>query len=323
MSQAAVAISWSRRQLAWRVPEQDRLRNRIVRAVDALRRKEPGSGPVAPGAPAAAASILDSYVKAAPSPQTAVDIFAGEWAARFPPPLDDLRAGLAPLFEVEHVAWGVEVLGGVTGGRVVELGPLEGGHSYVLDRLGAREVVAIEANTRAFLKCLIAKELLGIPSARFLCGDFVAYLADHAERQAPRFDLCLASGVLYHLADPVPAIALMRKASDRLILWTHYYDPELVRGRPDLAVRFPSSQAVERAGFLHTLYRQEYQGALGHPGFAGGTAEASNWMNREDIIGALEHVGYEVVAIGHEEPDHKGQGPCFCIAARALESHPA
>lgn len=276
-------------------------------------------GPEPPGRPQpepSAPSILDSYVREAPSPQTAVDIFAGEWAAAFPPPLQHLRAGVAPLFEIEHVPWGVDVLGGVVGQRVVELGPLEGGHTFILDRLGAAEVVAVEANTRAFMKCLISKELLGIPSARFLCGDFVSYLAEHSRSNAPAFDLCLASGVLYHLSDPVTALGLMRKASDRLILWTHYYNPELVEGRPELAVKFPTSVVVERLGFRHTLYRQEYQGALDRPGFAGGTAEASAWMTRADLLGALDHIGFETVAIGHEELDHKGQGSCICIAAR-------
>ena len=53
---------------------------------------------------------------------------------------------------------------------MLELGPLEGAHTYMLDRAGASEVVAIEGNTRAFLKCLITKELLSMPSARFLVG---------------------------------------------------------------------------------------------------------------------------------------------------------
>lgn len=269
-----------------------------------------------PGSPPPAPSVLDSYVRELPSAQTAVDIFAGAWVARLPPPLHEVRAGDAPLFEVQHVPWGVEALGGVAGGRVVELGPLEGGHTYMLDRMGAAEVVAVEANTRAFLKCLVAKELLGMPSARFLCGDFMAYLADHAARGDPPFDLCLASGVLYHQADPVTALGLMRKASDRLILWTHYFNPDLVASRPDLAARFPSSAVVERLGFRHTLHRQEYQVSLGHPGFAGGGAETSSWMTRDDILGALDHVGYDVVAVGHEELDHKGMGSCFCVAAR-------
>jgi len=304
------------------VPQPDELLERVARAVAAFRSPASaatGTGPAPAEATAAAPppSILDSYVTVAPSPQTAVDIFAGEWAARLPPPLDHVHAGVAPLFEVPHVPWGVEALGGVANERVLELGPLEGGHTYILDRLGASEGVAVEANTRAYLKCLISKELLGIPSATFLCGDFVSYLADHATNGAAPFDLCLASGVLYHLADPVTAMALMRKASDRLILWTHYFNPDLVADRPELAVKFPTAEVVERAGFRHTLHRQEYQGALAVPGFAGGTAPTSNWMERADILGALEHLGYEIVEIGHEEIDHKGQGSCICIAARA------
>lgn len=38
-------------------------------------------------------------------------------------------------------------------------------------------------------------------------------------------------------------------------------------------------------------------------------------MSRDDILGALDHVGYDVVAVGHEELDHKGHGSCSCIAA--------
>ena len=65
-------------------------------------------------------------------------------------------------------------IGGVTEKTILELGPLEGGHSYMLDRAGAAQVVAIEGNARAYLKCLIVKELLGLPRVQFLCGDSVA-----------------------------------------------------------------------------------------------------------------------------------------------------
>ncbi|MEZ5286815.1 MAG: hypothetical protein R2712_18800 [Vicinamibacterales bacterium] len=110
-----------------------------------------------------------------PSPQNALDIFAGEWASRMPSSAPVLRAGQAALFDDPRLAWPLERLGGVAGRRVLELGPLEGGHTYMLDRAGAREIVAIEGNTRAYLKCLVAKEILGIPSGRFVCGDFAAY----------------------------------------------------------------------------------------------------------------------------------------------------
>lgn len=260
--------------------------------------------------------ILEVYCPDLPSPQTAVNIFAGEWASAFPPPLDEVKAGSAPLFAIEHVPWGVNLLGGVQGQRVVELGPLEGGHTYLLDRMGAAEVVAIEANNRAFLKCLISKELLGIPSARFQCGDALRYLESEVARGAPKFDLCLASGVLYHFLNPVAALDLMTRSSDRLLLWTMYYDEDYIRSREDLSVKFPTSTRMTYDGFEHTLYRQEYQQALDYQGFCGGSAASSAWMTREDILDAVEHFGFEVVDIGFEEQNHKGNGPCFCIAAK-------
>jgi hypothetical protein len=261
-----------------------------------------------------AANILEEYCRDVPSPQTAVDIFAGEWASALP--VAGLRAGSADLFAAPHVPWGVAALGGVAGQRVLELGPLEGGHTYLLDRMGAAEVVAVEANTRAYLKCLVVKELVGIPAARFHCGDAVGYLADHLARGREPFDLLLASGILYHLQDPVAALDLMTRVSDRLVLWTMYMDEPYVRSRPDLSVKFPGSTEADYDGFAYRIYRQEYQHALDYRGFCGGSAASSAWLTRADILRAVEHFGFEVVDIGHEEQDHKGNGACFCIAAR-------
>jgi hypothetical protein len=262
--------------------------------------------------------ILDWYCTLAPSAQNAVDVFGGEWASRLPVP--NVESGAAPLFEIEHVPWGVEVLGGVKDARVVELGPLEGGHTYILDRMGAAEVTAVEANTRGFLKCLIAKELLGIPSSRFLLGDAVAFLEQHLARGGEKFDLCLASGILYHLLDPVAALDLMTRSSDRLLLWTMYYDDDYIRSREDLAPRFTKVTERTYQGFEYTLHGHEYQNALDFKGFCGGTAATSAWMTRETILRALDFFNFEVVDIAFEEQNHKGNGPCFCVAARRRDS---
>jgi hypothetical protein len=134
--------------------------------------------------------ILDSYFKSAPGPQNALDIFRGEWSSALPPPLSDLQAGGVGLFDDDRIKWFLKEIGGVAGKAVLELGPLEGGHTYMLEKAGAAQVTALEANSRAFLRCLVVKELLGLPRSRFLCGDFMEYL-----RQAgPRFDVCLAAG---------------------------------------------------------------------------------------------------------------------------------
>ncbi|WP_207954636.1 hypothetical protein [Saccharopolyspora elongata] len=78
----------------------------------------------------AAPSILDEYVTSAPSPQNAVDVFAGEWSSQLPAPLQHVQAGPLPLFDDARVSWAIECFGGVAGSRVLEIGPLEGGHTY-------------------------------------------------------------------------------------------------------------------------------------------------------------------------------------------------
>lgn len=254
-----------------------------------------------------ATSIIDVYSKAVPSNQEAINIFAGEWSSRFPAEMS-LHAGAMPLFEDERIQLGLRELGGVAGQSVLELGPLEGGHSYLLEKAGARSVLSIEANTRAYLKCLIAKELLGMQRVRFLCGDFVEYLRS----SPPRFDFVLSSGVLYHQKQPVEVIHRLSQITDRMLVWTHYYDEAIIRSSPALSPKFPSSERVEYAGYAHTLHRQEYQMSLAHPGFCGAGAEHSNWMERSELLQAFHHVGYKNVKVLQEDP-HFVNGPCLMM----------
>ena len=217
-------------------------------------------------------SILDAYVRSAPSAQNAVDIFKGEWASQFPAALSDpVLAGGIPLFEDIRITSAIEQLGGVEGMRVLELGPLEGAHSYMLELYGAASVIAIESNTRAYLKCLISKEILNLQRVKFLCGDFLEYLKASAER----FDLILANGVLYHMRNPVELLFLLAKHTDRVNIWTHYYD-DRIKSDIHLRHKFPSSATAEVEGFRHSLYRQEYQVSLEQAGFCGGNEGYSN-----------------------------------------------
>ncbi len=163
-----------------------------------------------------------------------LNVFQGEWASRFPPPFETLPAGGIPLFEDSRIHWMIQELHGVAGYRVLELGPLEAGHSYMLDRAGAASVLAIEGNRRAFLKCLIAKEILKMPKVEFVLGDFREFLTSTAER----WDLCVASGVLYHMREPMELLQSMAAHCDRLFLWTHYYDESIIAANPNLSHRF-------------------------------------------------------------------------------------
>ena len=256
-------------------------------------------------------SILDAYVKTAPSPQNALDIFKGEWASLLPPPYDtSLKAGDCGLFVDPRIHWAMSQLGGCDGQKVLELGPLEGGHSYMLQQYGAASVTAIEANTRAYLKCLIVKELLGLDRVRYLCGDFISFLEETDEH----YDLIFSAGVLYHMRDPVGLISLLSQHTDRLYIWTHYYDEEVIQGTPYLAVRYKEHTSAETGGFRYTLHRQDYLHSLSVSGFCGGSADFSNWLNREDLLGALRYFGFADIRIQHEMRDHP-HGPCFDIVA--------
>lgn len=253
--------------------------------------------------------ILDQYVTGAPSAQEAINLFRGEWSSKFPGECG-LEAGQAGLFEDHRVIWAEEQLGSFAGQKVIELGPLEAGHSYMLEKRGAASVLAIEANTRAYLKCLIVKEVLGLTRCRFLLGDFVEHLRTHDER----YDLCFASGVLYHMIAPVELLYLISKASDKVFLWTHYYDRETIRNHGALARRFSPGVPSEYKGFAHTLHRHAYLDSQKWGGFCGGGAPHSHWMAKEEILAGLRHFGFRDLRIGFDAPDHPN-GPSFCVLA--------
>jgi hypothetical protein len=255
----------------------------------------------------------DPLVTEAPSPSTALDIFAGEWTSRFPPPLDDADAGTIPLFADARLDWAITELGGVAEQSVLECGPLEGMHTYMLLQRHAREVLAIEANRQAFLRCLIVKELLELDRAKFLCGDVVRFLDETPDH----FDLCVASGVLYHMRNPAELVYLTSKAADRLYLWTHYWDGAVAESTRHTGL-FTSHTPHEYRGFRHTVHRHEYGPALRTSAFLGGSGSAGNWLSRDDVLGCLEHFGWRVDAVAFEDRAHPN-GPSLALVARRAD----
>lgn len=256
-------------------------------------------------------NALDNYVTSAPCVQNALDIFQGEWATKLPSPAGmDWASGTVPAFDDPRLRWFIKEIRGIEGMSVLELGPLEGEHTFMLEKAGAARILSIEANKRAFLKCLITKEILKLQRATFLCGDFVEYLRTTKDR----FDVCIASGVLYHMRNPVELIALAGSVSDRLYFWTHYYDDELIKSKSHLVPKFTGSRSYKVNGFSHTLHRFEYQSSLDFRGFCGGTTASSNWLSRVDIVNALRHFGFDQIQIGCEDLEH-ANGPAFSVLA--------
>lgn len=249
-----------------------------------------------------------SLVTTAPTAQSAVDAVADTWASRLPPPLD-VRAGEAELFEDPRISWAFDALGGVRDLTVLELGPLEAGHSYMAQRAGARHVTAVESNSNAFLKCLVVKELLGLDHCSFLCGDVVEYMATTTER----FDVCIASGILYHSTEPVRILELISRRASRLVMWTHVYDSAALDNKL-LAKRLGPATDAEHAGFRHRVHRHRYGADRTLAGFWGGTQAYSTWMPREELLRALTHFGWHDITVGFDEPRHPN-GPALALTA--------
>lgn len=256
-------------------------------------------------------NILDEYVLSKPCDQNILDIFDGEWSSKLPDRYSlNTNPGNAPLFEDARVAWTEEMFGLVSGLDVLELGPLEGGHSYMFQERGVNSVTAIEANTRAFLKCLCIKEILGLNKVNFMLGDFSAFL----EETDSTFDLVFASGILYHMSNPVMLLKNISRVTRKLFLWTHYYDKDIVENSTDLDKKFTDIKSIVVDGKKYDCAQQHYNESLGWGGFCGGGQPTSIWMTKDSLISALTDFGFTELKFGFDGKDHPN-GPAIAICA--------
>ncbi len=115
-------------------------------------------------------NILDQYTLKKPEPQTCIDLFAGEWSSALPALGGvTLTGGQAALFDDQRIKM-LQEFYPLYGKNILELGPLEAGHTYMMHQAGAKHITAVEANSRAFLKCLLVKELYQLNRTSFLHG---------------------------------------------------------------------------------------------------------------------------------------------------------
>ncbi|MCD4655324.1 class I SAM-dependent methyltransferase [bacterium] len=258
--------------------------------------------------------ILDSYVVKAPCDQNILDIFNGEWSSAMPEGSRLItKPGNANLFEDLRINWIEENMGPVQDLNILELGPLECGHSYLLHQKNAKRIIAIEANTRAYLKCLCVKEIFGLNNLELKLGDFVSYLEEtHMEI---KYDLVVASGVLYHMMDPPKLLDLISRVTDRVFLWTHYYDAAIIKSNENISFKFNPLEQIEYDGVIYESSLQDYEKALDWSGFCGGSTSQSRWLTRQSIIKCLKHYGFTDITIGFDHHNH-ALGPAFAIYAQ-------
>jgi hypothetical protein len=251
---------------------------------------------------------LAEFLTIPPVEQNAFDLFPTAWSSAFDgvTTSGNFRGG-----DDARLKWLFQKVD-VNDKSVLELGPLEAAHTYMLEKAGA-SVLAIESNKGAFLRCLITKNYLDL-SAKFLLGDF-----EKMDLSDKSFDMVLASGVLYHMKDPVGLLNAISQASDKLFIWTHYFEPDLSKWNPSLAPSLNAKKwkyeepVVERFGDMEIrLVKQNYGEALGWSGFCGGSDVYSNWVYREDLLNLLTRLGYRRIEVSFDDVQHEN-GPAFCL----------
>lgn len=257
-------------------------------------------------------NVLDEYVLSSPSQQNIIDIFQGEWSSKLPDGFNlNTQPGQADLFQDARVLWAEDIFGGFNDWNILELGPLEGGHSYMFQEKGAAKVTAIEANKRAFLKCLCIKEVLNLNKVNFWLGDFISFL----KQGKSTYDMVFASGILYHLESPIELLHLASKVTERLFIWTHYYDQEIIAKNKALAHKFEPTISGKYGDFAYSYSIQSYKKALDWQGFCGGPKQISKWLTRDSLLEALREFGFSNIDINFEHADHPN-GPALALCAQ-------
>ena len=259
---------------------------------------------------------LDQYVTGAPCAQNAIDALPG-WNHALPPDAGAV-AGTGFFFHDGRILWAIEQFGALHGKSVLEIGPLEASHTWLIEQYGPAQLHAVEANKLSFLRCLVVKELLQLRVARFFLGDCQGWL----EECSQRYDFIIASGVLYHMQDPVRLIELMAGRTDSLFLWTHYADEaQMPPGDPRRSAFIGAMETEIRHGVAVRSHRRSYHGAWVDKSFCGGIHDMHRWLERDDIVA----LGFDDVRIWGEQPDHPN-GPAFCVFAKrnhAADSSPS
>lgn len=243
-----------------------------------------------------------------PSNQTAADIFKGSWATDLGKVCGVTDTGVAALFEDPRLGLAAASLGvnsRFDNFKVLELGPLEAAHSYQLQQLGATNISAVEANTEAYLKCLLVKEMLQL-KARFYCGDVTSFLRSSNEE----YDLIFCCGILYHLADPLELIKQICLHSDRCFVWTHYYHAAVAARE---GARSP--RVATKNGFTTTYFERDYatmEGGL----FLGGNRPQTAWMEQHEITRAFARFGFDQAKVLEDQMDHPNGAAFSCAYHR-------
>ena len=162
---------------------------------------------------------------------------------------------------------------------ILELGALEGGHSFALaNQPTVQRVVAAEGRFSNIEKALFVQRLVSTDKVEFV----EANLENFDLSALGKFDAVFCSGVLYHLPEPWKLIEQCAQISPNIFIWTHYAG---------------ENEAEETLQGLRGKWHQE--GGLLDP--LSGLSKRSFWPTLGSLISILTASGFRTVhLIGNE-----------------------
>jgi SAM-dependent methyltransferase len=171
---------------------------------------------------------------------------------------------------------------------VLELGSLEGAHSFSLARRLER-VVAVEGRDENIARARFVQGLLGIGNVTFLEAD----LETTPLESFGRFDAVFCVGLLYHLPRPWLLLDQLSAVAPNVFLQTHY----------------AASAEATVDGMPGRPYRE-----FGRDDPLSGLSSKSFWLTIPALTQRLEQNGYAVELL-EDEPKARS-GPLVTLAAR-------
>jgi len=172
---------------------------------------------------------------------------------------------------------------------VLELGSLEGAHSFSLARRVER-VVAVEGRDENIARARFVQGLLGVDNVEFVAADLET---TPLESFGP-FDAVFCVGLLYHLPQPWLLLDQLAAVAPNVFLQTHY-----------------AERAETTADGLPGRNYREF----GRSDPLSGLSPTSFWLTIPALTERLEQGGYAVELLA-DDPDARN-GPIVTLAARA------
>ena len=174
---------------------------------------------------------------------------------------------------------------------ILELGSLEGGHTFMLARQPSVErILAIDARAANIEKAKFIGSLFGVSNVEFR----QANLEQLQLASLGYFDAIFCCGLLYHLPEPWKLISQLPLVAPSLFVWTVYANENEV--------------TVEIDG----LHGREYvEGGVDEP--LSGLSPKSIWLSLPSLLELLKRSGYRNIEV--LEKQQNPNGPAVSLVA--------